>query len=147
MKEQVLISEFMTRYLITVSPNTTLDKVYDIFEKNNIHHLPVVDADKLVGTISKIDVYKITHCINLFRSKSIEEYNDKLLRSLLAEEIMTKNVVVLSPSDTALQAASLFLQNKFHALPVIDKDKLVGIVSTLDLIELAFNEKMKPVSY
>jgi acetoin utilization protein AcuB len=147
MKETVLISAFMTRYLMTVSPNTTLDKVYDIFEKNNIHHLPVVDGEKLVGMISKIDVYKITHCINLFRSKSNEAYNEKLLRSLLSEEIMTKDVVVLSPSDTAAQAAMLFSQNKFHALPVVDDEKLVGIVSTLDLIELAFNEKMKPASY
>ncbi len=147
MKDKVLVSEFMTRYLITVSPNTTLNKVFDIFEKNNIHHVPVVDGEKLVGMVSKIDVYKITHCINLFRSKSNEEYNEKLLRSLLAEEIMTKDVVVLSPDDTASQAAALFSQNKFHALPVVENEKLVGIVSTLDLIELAFNEKLKPASY
>ena len=147
MKDKVLVSEFMTRCLITVSPNTTLDKAHDIFEKNSIHHLPVVDGEILVGMISKIDIYKITHCINLFRSKSNEEYNEKLLRSLLAEEIMTKDVVVLSPDDTASQAAALFSQNKFHALPVVENEKLVGIVSTLDLIELAFNEKLKPATY
>ncbi len=144
MKNNVLISEFMTRYLITVTQNTNLDKVYDIFENNNIHHLPVVDGEALVGIISKVDVYKITHCISLFRSKSNEAYNEKLLRSLLAEEIMTKDVVVLSPSDTASRAAILFAQNKYHALPVVDNGKLVGIVSTLDMIELAFNERMKP---
>lgn len=147
MKNNILVSEFMTRYLITVTQNTTLDKVYDIFENNNIHHIPVVDGDTLIGIISKVDVYKITHCISLFRSKSNEAYNEKLLRSLLAEEIMTKDVVVLSLSDTASQAAMLFSQNKFHALPVVDNGKLVGIVSTLDLIELAFNERMKPANY
>jgi acetoin utilization protein AcuB len=144
MKENTLISEVMTRYVITVSPNTTVDKVLEIFKNGQIHHLPVVSNDQLVGMISKIDVYKITHCIELFRSKSNKEFNDRLLESLLAEEIMTKEVVILSPNDTVMKAATLFSQNRYHAIPIVQDDKLVGILSTFDLVELAFNQNLKP---
>ena len=145
MKTTALVSDIMTRYVTTVSPNMTADKIYELFHNNNsFHHLPVVDGEKLVGMISKIDVYRITHSIDLFHSKSNEAYNDQLLRSLLAEEIMTKDVVTLSPSDTVEKAAALFSQNYFHALPVVEKDKLVGIITTFDLIKHAYNEQLKP---
>ena len=146
MEDSVLIKDIMSQYLITVTNNTTVDEVLSIFERNSIHHLPVLEDDKLVGIISKIDVYKITHCIDLFRNKANEEYNQKLLSSMLAEEIMTKDVVVLSPDDTVHKAAALFSQNLFHALPVVIREKLVGIVSTFDLIEWAFNQKLKPAT-
>lgn len=144
MKENTLISEIMTRYVITVGPNTTMDKVLDVFENEQIHHLPVVSDGQLLGIISKIDVYKITHCIELFRSKSNEEYNKKLLKSLLAEEIMTKNVITLTPKDTILDAAVLFSQNRYHAIPIVQDSKLAGILTTFDLVEFAFTQNLKP---
>ncbi len=144
MKENTLISEIMTRYVITVNPNTTVDKVLEMFGNEQIHHLPVTTNGQLAGIISKIDVYRITHCIDLFRSKSNEEYNHKLLKSLLAEEIMTKDVVTLSPNDTVMKAAALFSQNRYHAIPIVQDGKLVGILSTFDLVEFAFNQSLKP---
>ena len=145
MKNTALVSDIMTRYVTTVSPNMTADKIYELFHNNDsFHHLPVVDGEKLVGMISKIDVYRITHSIDLFHSKSNEAYNDQLLRSLLAEEIMTKDVVTLSPGDTVGKAAALFSQNYFHALPVVVEGKLLGILTTFDLIEHAYNEQLKP---
>lgn len=144
MKESALILDIMTQYVITVSPNTTVDVILDIFETNPIHHLPVVQDKQLVGIISKIDVFKMTHCIDLFRSKANEDYNKKLLQSLLAEEVMTNDVVTLAPHNSIYEAATLFSQNKYHAIPIVEHEKLVGIITTFDLIEYAFNEKLKP---
>lgn len=139
MQTTTLISDVMTRDMTTVGPNMTADIIYEMFYDNHsFHHLPVVDGEKLVGMISKLDVYRITHCIDLFDSKSNQVYNDKLLRSLLAEEIMTKDVVTLSPGNTIEDAAKLFGQNHFHALPIVEDEKLVGIVTTLDLIKYAY---------
>lgn len=144
MKNNTLISDIMTQFVITVTPNTAVDVVLDIFETNPIHHLPVVLNKQLVGIISKIDVYKMTHCIDLFKSKANEDYNQKLLKSLLAEEIMTNDVITLSPNDSVYEAAILFSQNRYHAIPIVENDKLVGIVTTFDLLEHAYDQNLKP---
>jgi acetoin utilization protein AcuB len=139
------ISEIMTRYLITVSPNTTLDKIRAIFQQHDFHHLPVVDGEQLVGILSRIDVDRVSRCLGLFHSKSNQEYNDRLFQSLLAEEVMTKTVKTIAPEEPVGYAAVLFSENKFHALPVVERGQLVVMVTTFDLMEFAYNRKMKPV--
>lgn len=138
MNKNAPVSEIMTTNLIVVSPNTTLDKVKDIFETNMFHHLPVVNNHCLVGIISKIDLYRVSHSIDLFHSKTNEELNNRLFKSLLAEEVMATDATVIAPDDTVAYAAELFNRNQFHALPVVVGEKLVGIVTTLDLIKMAY---------
>lgn len=145
MKKTTPVSDIMSRYIIAVTPNTSVLEVKSLFDANQFHHLPVVDKGKLMGIISKIDVYRVTHCDTLFRSKPDQEFNNRLLKSILAEEIMSQHLVVLSPDDTVTEAAALFSKNKYHALPVIDKDKFVGIVTTYDLLEYAYHDVMLPV--
>lgn len=146
MKENTLVSDIMTRYLVTVTPNTTAKKIREIFETHDMHHLPVVESGKLRGIISEVDVLKITHCIGLLRSKQDIQFNDDILNSVLAEEIMTANTVTVTIDDPVSKAAALFSSNKFHALPVVEGEKLVGILTTYDLIEYAYNERLKPVA-
>jgi CBS domain-containing protein len=138
------VSEIMTRYLVTATPLTTLDKVNALFAQNNFHHIPVVDGERLVGIISRKDIDRVSSCVDLFKSKENERYNDKLMKSLLANEVMTKNTTTLTPDDSIGYAAILFTNNKFHALPVLEGTKLVGIVTTFDLLEYAYNGHFKP---
>jgi CBS domain-containing membrane protein len=145
MKKTAPVSEIMSRYIVSVTPNTSVLEIKSLFDSNNFHHLPVVDNGKLMGIISKINVYQVTHCDALFRSKSDQEFNNRLLKSILAEEIMSKHLVVLSPTDTVVEAAALFSKNKYHALPVIDNGKFVGIVTTYDLLEYAYHDVLLPV--
>ncbi len=146
MKENTLVSDIMTRYLVTVTPNTTAKKVREIFETHDIHHLPVVESGKLVGIISEVDVLKIMHSIGLLRTKEDIRLNEDILSSVLAEEIMTAKTVNVAFDDPLSKAAALFSTNKFHALPVVQGEKLVGILTTYDLIEYAYNERLKPVA-
>jgi acetoin utilization protein AcuB len=139
------VSDIMTRYLVTVTPNTTLDKVNELFSQQVFHHLPVVEQERLVGIISRSDLDRVSRCIDLFQSKANTLYNEKLYKSLLAEEIMTPNATVIAPDDSIGYAAVLFAQNKYHALPVVDGEKLVGLITTFDMIDFAFNGKIKPV--
>jgi CBS domain-containing protein len=147
MKENILVSDIMTRFLVTVTPNTSANKVSDIFETHNMHHLPVVEKDTLKGIISNTDVLKITHCIGLLKSKQDLQFNEDILNSVLSEEIMTTNIVTVEPTDLVSKAAALFASNKFHALPVVQGEKLVGILTTFDLIEYAYNQRLKPVAF
>ena len=143
MKKSTPVSEIMSTSIISITPNTTVLEAKSLFEAHNIHHLPVLENGKLLGIVSKIDVYHVTHCDTLFRSKRDQEFNDRLLKSILAREIMSQLTVFLSPTDTVVTAASLFSTNKFHALPVVlDNGQFVGIVTTYDLIEYAYNDHL-----
>lgn len=135
------VSEIMSKTLIVATPNMTLDKVKEIFDAHAFHHIPVVEKGELKGIISRIDLFRVSHCVDLFHSKSNEELNNRLFKSLLAEEVMSPNSVVVSPNDPISHAAALFHRNKFHALPVVDNGKLVGILTTYDLIAYAFESQ------
>jgi CBS domain-containing protein len=145
MKKTTPVSDIMSRYIVSVTPNTSVLDIKSLFDANQFHHLPVVEKGKLMGIISKIDVYHVTHCDTLFRSKPDQEFNNRLLKSILAEEIMSRHLVILSPDDSVVEAAALFSKNKYHALPVVDNGKFVGIVTTYDLLEYAYHDVMLPV--
>jgi CBS domain-containing protein len=145
MLNDTAVSEIMTHYLITVTPTTTLDKVNEIFEQHDFHHLLVVEGTHLEGIISRSDVDRVSSCVDLFHTKANELYNKKLFKSLLAKEVMTPKAVVLAPDDSIGYAATLFARNTFHALPVVVGEKLVGMLTTFDLIDYMFNGKLKPV--
>ena len=141
MDKSTTVGQIMTTKVICVRPDDTMDKVQDIFRKNNIHHIPVVDEGKVKGIISKGDYLKLLHGFTLFKTQKSEEYNDAILRSLLAREVMTRQVAMLNPDDTLEMAAGYFRENLFHALPIIDEGgRLVGIVTTYDLLNFAFSE-------
>jgi CBS domain-containing protein len=135
------VSNIMTKTLVVATPNMTLDKVKEIFDAHKFHHIPVVENGALKGIISRIDLYRVSHCVDLFHSKSNLELNNKLFKSLLAEEVMSSNSVVISPNEPISHAAALFHRNKFHALPVVEEGKLVGILTTYDLIAYAFENQ------
>lgn len=133
------VAEIMTDRVIVVRPNETMDVVQDIFRKNNIHHVPVVDNGVVVGMVSHADYLKLLHGFTLFKTKKSDEYNDAILRSLLVKEVMTKQVATLGPEDSLELAAGFFRENLFHALPVVDEDNmLIGIVTTYDLLNYAY---------
>jgi CBS domain-containing protein len=134
------VGQIMSTPVITVAPDDTMNKVQDIFRMNNIHHLPVVKEGKVVGIISKTDYYRLLHGFTLFKTEKSSEYNDAIMRSLLVSEVMTKQVATLEPEDTLEIAAGFFRENLFHALPVVSKGKLVGIITTYDLINYAYAE-------
>ena len=135
----------MTHYVTTVTPNTLMGQVNEIFSKNNFHHLPVVSEVSLLGIISRQDVDRMLRCVDLFRTEENRLHNDKLFNSILAEEVMTADPTVVAPDDTIGHAAVLFSENKFHALPVVKDNKLVGMLTTFDLIDFAYNAQLKPV--
>lgn len=136
------LSKIMTSPVITAHAKDSMAVIKELFDKHNIHHIPVTDTQKqLVGIISKGDYHKILHSLTLFKSNKSEEYNNAVLQSLLVEDVMTQQLATLKTDDTVATAAAYFRENLFHAIPILDQeDKLAGIVSTFDLLSFAFNE-------
>jgi acetoin utilization protein AcuB len=135
------VSEIMSTKLITVIPTDTLGKVKEIFETYNIHHILVVRHLELVGMISKTDFYKAIHGARLENAEVAAAENAVIFGKYKAEDLMTKHVSKITPSEKIGTAAEIFLENYFHAIPVVNNEgELKGIVTTYDLIKVYFHE-------
>jgi len=119
----------MTRNLITVSPEDTLQTIQEIFTESRIHHIPVVSKRKLVGIISDKD---FNAELSNFSTEREFHYKKQNFR---AKDIMTTKLAKLDDYDRINVAIEVFKKNYFHSLPVVDAEgNLVGIVTTHDLI-------------
>jgi CBS domain-containing protein len=136
MNSEIPVSRIMTTRLVTVETDVRLQKIRQIFEEYNFHHIPVLESGKLVGIISKSDFYRISHALSF--SIDGAEKVDSEYHVYTAKDIMTEYPMQLDPDDTVGLAADIFLANRFHALPVVDSGDLVGIVTSHDLIAFAY---------
>ena len=140
------ISDIMITDVISISPREKIRVAEDIFARHRIHHIPVVETDNtLVGIISKIDFLKMTQK-NLAQEGNMGYEN--MINSLTVADIMTSKVAKLTANDKIDVAARLFHENLFHAVPIVNGDnKLVGIITSYDLVEYTFKEVWKGKPY
>ena len=137
MDPEKTLKSIMTTRLIVVNLNTSFNQIKRIFDENEFHHLPVVDQDgKIKGIISKSDFTSLTY--RLSRETSGAIYSAKSYEKLSAEDLMTANPFSLNAEDEIGMAADLFLENVFHAVPIVEEERLVGLVTTHDLLAYAF---------
>ena len=135
MNIQAPISTIMTTDLMMVQSDDKVVIVKDIMEANGIHHVPVVDFNKLVGMISKSDLLHFLKGMNYNGYQDL--MNDVRLKNYSAKEIMTEDLECLQPEDSIEKAINLFQKNRFHSIPVVKEDSsLVGILTTFDIINL-----------
>lgn len=136
------LSEIMTTELVTVSPNDNMETVDKIFKENDFHHIPVVDEDKkLMGLISKSDYLIMCDSMSIFQNGEGKAQNKRFFHSILVKDVMRKNLAKLKPDNTVMIAAGFFKENLFHAVPIVDEEnKLLGIVTTFDLLNLAYSD-------
>lgn len=139
----IKVKEVMTTSLITVRPDTILKDVKNIFDAENIHHIPVAtEQGVFLGIISKSDLLLLLDWGTKLNLPASLRKNSFLLMSNLAKDIMESNVLCISPDDNIQKCVQIFRENYFHALPVVDEsNQLVGMVTTYDLMILAYTEK------
>ncbi|NBT43196.1 MAG: CBS domain-containing protein [Alphaproteobacteria bacterium] len=131
MKKRVPISKIMTKRVIRVHKNQSLQQVAKLIRDRPIRHVPVMSGKEIEGMLSKTDLEKISFVNTIDGNKLTTLMYDVLT----IEQVMTKDVLTIQHKDTVYDAALLLSENEFHALPVMDEDELVGIVTTTDLIK------------
>ncbi|MFT6320716.1 MAG: CBS domain-containing protein [Granulosicoccus sp.] len=137
MNTQTPLRNLMTKDLTVIQLDTPFHKIKSIFDANSFHHLPVVDKMAMVkGIISKSDFTPLTY--QLSNETTGKTYSKKAYNNIFAKDIMTKNPVFLNPEDSIGLAADLFLENVYHAIPIMEDGVLVGIITTHDLLAFAF---------
>tara|TARA_Y200000002_G_scaffold78320_1_gene61668 strand:- start:31 stop:444 length:414 start_codon:yes stop_codon:yes gene_type:complete len=136
MKKRTPISKIMSNDIITVNKTQSIREVSDIIEDKNIHHVPVVSRDKVIGILSKVDLQKISF-VNSYDNDGL---TTAMYDNFNIEQVMTKDVKVVQKSDTIYEVATILSKNEFHSLHIVEEEKLLGIVTTTDLIKYLVNQ-------
>ena len=126
-------SLIMSTDLKTVSAYDSLKDAQEMFSKHHLRHLPVVNGDALVGIMSLTDLMRISFG-NTYASEEGEV--DSLLFEMLNVGQVMKHKPDTVTSDTPIrEVVQILSTEEFHALPVIDRGKLTGIVTTTDIMK------------
>lgn len=116
---------------ITIAPDTPVLEARRVMQTRAIRHLLVVEHGRLVGIVTDRDIR--LNMPSPATTLSIWEVN-YLLARLTVREVMTTSVIVVEPDRSAHEAATLLVTEKIGALPVVDGDRLVGIVTETDFL-------------
>lgn len=104
----------------------------EIFDNAPFHHLLVIEHDELQGVLSERDFLRALSP-NIGNINETERDTETLQRR--AHQVMTRNPVTISPNHTIKQASELLLEHGIGSLPVLDRKKLVGIITWKDLLK------------
>jgi acetoin utilization protein AcuB len=124
----------MTTKVITITPDTPIVNARDLLREHNIKQLPVVDKEgKLVGILTDRDIRSAW--ASPATTLSIYELT-YVLQKLTVESVMVRKVITTTADATVERAARIMHDHKIGSLPVVEGDKLVGIITNTDLMEV-----------
>ena len=113
----------------SVSPDTPVYDALKLMAEKNVGALLVLDGDKLAGILSERD----------YARKVI--LKGKASKNTPAREIMSENVVCVTPKQSVAECMALMTDNHFRHLPVIEDGKLVGVISIGDVVKAIISEQ------
>ena len=153
--DQLTVREIMTTAVITVKPETTVRELADILAKNKISGVPVVDEQgRVLGMVSEADIilqdadlhfpYYIQFLESVIYLQSVHKFEERFRKQIGSKvsEIMTEEVVSVTPEQTVREVATLMADRNVNRLPVTEKGRLVGIVTRGDIVRAIAQQKV-----
>lgn len=126
------VRQFMTKKVITVSPDDNIADTIALMRDKQVNRLPVVEKGKLVGLVTDGDLREVSP--SPATTLSIFELNYLVAKTPI-REVAVKQVVTCAP-DTLIEDAALLMRDReIGSLPVVEGDKLVGIITELDIFD------------
>ncbi|MBO0441895.1 CBS domain-containing protein [Candidatus Enterococcus ikei] len=126
------VSDFMTKNLVVAQPEMKIFDAVDLMKKNNIHRLPVVKNEQLVGLITEGTIQAAMP--SKATSLSVYEVNYLLNKTTVAD-VMVKTVETIKPESSLEDAIFQMRQNNIGVLPVVSQNELVGIITNNDIFD------------
>lgn len=127
------VAEIMTVKVATAAMDDTLGGIKKIFELKRIHHIPIVENDRLMGIVSDRDIL-----INISPYIDTASEDNRALNTLKkkAHQVMTRRVITVSSEDSIDEAAETMLKKKISCLPVLAlSGEIMGIITKTDLLK------------
>lgn len=113
------VKNWMTRDIVTISPDMSIPDAVSLMISKSIRHLPVVDNGEMIGLVTE---------------SNIRQYLSQPVDDITIEDIMIVNPITIDPNSSIDSAARLIYQYKIGGVPVLEKRKLVGIITTIDIL-------------
>jgi CBS domain-containing protein len=145
--------DIMTTEVLTVSPETSISELSKILENRKIGGLPVVDkGGRLLGVITQSDLVERARDLELPPAINILDFHfylqipshllqrvEKMLGTTVGD-CMTPNPVTVAPDTPVSRIAALMAKQKMHTIPVLEGDKIVGVIGKMDLVRAMARE-------
>jgi len=133
----ITIEEFMTSEPYTLRETDSINDAWEIMIGKHIRHIPITDdSNHVLGLVTQRDVLAATEPGAILEAKSASH---ELKSDIKLSDIMIRDVSVIHQSDSLRQAALYLQSHKYGCLPVVLDDRLVGIITDSDFIDIAIN--------
>lgn len=127
------VNKIMSKTVVTVEMDDSLEVVKEIFDNTRFHHLLVIEADKLCGVISDRDLLK---ALSPNIGTIVETRKDAATLKKRVHQIMTRNPFTLGPSAEINDAIEIFNKQNISCIPIVDEaNRPVGILSWRDILK------------
>ncbi len=134
------VNEIMNRSVITCHPHENLSAIVNKMKLFNISGMPVAEKKRLVGMITLKDIYGYLPPPEEMCNEDAAVLKSKL--STPVGEIMKREVRTVMPATPVDEAAKIMVMNRINRLPVMDRGKIVGIVTRWDIIQALAEAEM-----
>ena len=127
------ISKIMTKKLVTL---TLFDDLYiaeKLFKENHIRHIPIVEDEHIIGMLGYSDLERISFLDSFDANET--KVDNAIYNMLNIGQLMVKNLIKVNSATTIKSVVEILSKNEFHALPVVENNILVGIVTTTDILK------------
>lgn len=137
------VKDLMTRDVLTVAPNTSIREASEMLATEHVSGMPVVRLGKLLGIISSRDILEFIAALPADPEAVSGGQEHGILDDHTVEEAMTRGpLTTVDPEAPANRAAEIMQAEHIHRLPVVSGDRLVGIISTTDVVKAVAQKKI-----
>lgn len=137
------VKDLMTRDVLTVAPNTSIREASEMLATEHVSGMPVVRLGKLLGIVSSRDILEFIAALPADPEAVSGGQEHGILDDHTVEEAMTRGpLTTVDPEAPANRAAEIMQAEHIHRLPVVSGDRLVGIISTTDVVKAVAQKKI-----
>ena len=129
--KETTVADVMMKAPVTLDAGDILDLASDIMNLGRIRHIPILENGKLVGVLSQRNLFHSALVVALGLGPKARK---DMLKSIHIREVMSAPVITVSPETGIKQAARTMLEKKIGCLPVVENQRLVGLVTESDIL-------------
>jgi chloride channel protein, CIC family len=115
------VVELMNKNVVTCHPSEMLTAIINKFELFGITGMPVVEKGKIVGIVSQSDI--------------LQKLKDGSVADMAVKDVMVEEVITAAPTESVVAVARLMIEKKINRVPIVESDRVVGIVTRGDIIK------------
>lgn len=130
--DELIVRQVMTSRVVTVDPQDSVAVAIRLMRQGQLHRLPVVKDGVLLDIVTSSDLRRVTGLASILRDPSQDNF---LWRYIPVSNAMSRNLITLAPEQPIAEAAQLMIERHIGGLPVVEQGRLVGILTTSDLLK------------